>query len=118
MSDTGLWKKDAVQTKHQINSEEPSTSIAALVFCHSTVDYQRISKDEKNQIISSERSQVAKSVHNMRILDLTESSKHPIMFDGFTKNSVFDLCTIFCGPLNTELIEVKLIDLNTAYNSF
>ena len=93
--------------------------VIEIVFHRFTVDFQRVFKDEDTmakRIKSPERSQLAVVIHNMRILDCVPNSKHPIVFDGFTKQSVFDLCLRFRGPVNAELVKVELFDINIAYS--
>lgn len=105
--------------KTDLNIPQGSSTILAVVLHRFTIDYQRIFKENKSKKISMstpERSQISVIIHNMQIQDCIPNSRHPIVIDGFTQNSIFDLCVRYRGPMNAEIVEVELLDLNIAYN--
>ena len=99
-----------------LNDTQQSTSVAQIRFMHMTVDYQRIFKDnQKDSIESSDRSQFALIIDNLRILDCDADSPEPIVLSSSSRRKFFELIVRCQGQLDNELVRVELINLNIAY---
>ena len=73
-------------------------------------------RSDKERLQSQERYQVSVIIHKIRITDETKDSQSPLVLDCTTANSsFFDLCIRVKGPLDAELVNVDLLDLNLAY---
>lgn len=101
----------AVPTRSLEVFQQPVTSI---IFSRFTFDFQRVFKESRSQAArdSPERTQISLIVHDVLIKDLTPDSKFPVVFDCTSNTSFFDLCIRARGPLDADLIQIDLFDLN------
>ena len=93
--------------------------VASIIFSRFTFDYQRVFKEPSTQLasnVSPERSQISLIVHNVLIKDLTPDSTYPIVFNCTSTISFLDLCIRVRGPLDADLVQVDLFDLNLAHD--
>ena len=127
-SQVGETWMDARDARNRRVSDDMSRGLDAmccLVLQQVTVDWQRVFKDDpkpsalrsdKERLQSQERSQVSVIIHKIRITDETKDSQSPLVLDSTTaKSSFFDLCIRVKDPLDAELVNVDLLDLNLAY---
>ena len=127
-SQVGETWMDARDARNRRGSDDISRGLDAvccLVLQQVTVDWQRVFKDDpkpsalrsdKERLQSQERSQFSMIIHKIRITDETKDSQSPLVLDYTTANSsFFDLCIRVKGPLDAELVNVDLFDLNLAY---
>lgn len=101
---------------------ESEEAVCTLIFMRSTIDWQRLFKDQPKEVeqslrgllTSPERSQLSIIVHNVQILDESQDSPYPIVLNSTSQAHFFDLCVRFRGPTNSDLVRVDLLDLNLA----
>lgn len=104
-------------------SEILQQPVASITFSRFTFDFQRVFKDQGKQPsnglgLSPERSQISVVVHNVIIKDLTPDSVFPMVFDSSSPHCSFlDLCVRIRGPLDAEMVQVDLFDLNLAHSN-
>jgi len=118
-SETGVIPITKNDPKAMDRQKKSDLVILELILQRLTIDFQRIFKEGESssrQLQTPERSQLSVVVHNMRVLDCISEHQHLVVFDGFTNQNLFDLCIRFHGPMNAELVKVKLLDINIAYS--
>jgi len=122
----GLFQDDFIRFRVRwsemqinLNDTQQSTSVAQIRFTHMTVDYQRIFKENIKDTIqsSSERSQFALIIDNLRILDCDPKSPEPIVLTSSSRRNFFELIVRCHGQLDDELVKVELVNLNVAYSN-
>ncbi|KAL7576943.1 hypothetical protein ACA910_006700 [Epithemia clementina (nom. ined.)] len=109
----------------EFGGEKGADAVCTLVLQQFTVDWQRVFKEDpkpsalrtdRERLQSQERSQLSIIIHKIRITDDTPRSVAPVVLDCTSDNaSFFDLCIRVKGPLDAELVNVDLFDLNLAF---
>ena len=128
-SEVGQTWMEARSVRNKIAEDKGRNGLDAvctLALQQFTVDWQRVFKEEpepsalrsdKERVQSQERSQLSIIIHKIRITDETPGSAAPVVLDCNSDNaSFFDLCVRVKGPLDAELVEVSVFDLNLAFS--
>jgi len=103
------WNVRKKGSKNQVN-EQP---IMAVTFSRFTVDFQRVFKALERSDV--QKSQICVIVHNIEIKDLTPNTHYPVVFESSSASSVFDICIRINGPLDADVVQVRLFHLNLAH---
>ena len=89
--------------------------LTTLLLSGIIVDYQRVFKDDGDARKGNERAQFSLILHNFRISDDRQDSAFPMVFDSTSAISFLDLRVLFRGPLDANLVQIPLFDLNLAH---